>query len=411
MSVKNIIEKFLIIAKINQCIKMKKIFYLDNAATTQIDKQTIKKINRFLENNYANPSSPHFQGEIVRNMIETARKKISKFMNAEPEEIVFTSGGTESNNLAIFGLTRNSELKDKNHIITSKIEHPSILEPLKELEKKGYRITYLDVNKDGIINLKDLKNSITKKTLLTTIMHVNNEIGAIQPIREIGKICKEKGVLFHSDMVQSFGKIKINVKNMHVDLISVSGHKINSIKGFGFLYVNKKIKPKLNPLLLGGGQEFNLRSGTENTLGVFSFSEAISLARSIEKTMKMRNYLAKEILKIPKTLLNGPKIDSDNRICNNLNLSFYGIEGEALVLLLSKKGIGVSTGSACSSHNLKKSHVLRSIKVPDLYTNGSLRITLDTRKNNQLTKKQADYIIKNIKNSVNKLRKISPFKT
>ncbi len=378
---------------------MKNTIYLDNAATTEIDESILK--NPLMKQTYANASSQHSLGKIAKEEIEKARMKIAKFINAEPEEIIFTSGGTESNNLAIKGLA--SANPDKNHIITSKIEHPSVIEVCKFLESQGYKIDYINVNEHGILNPEEIRNKITEKTLLVTIMHVNNEIGTIQPIEEIGKTCKEKNVYFHSDCVQSFEKEKIDVKKMNLDLISVSGHKINAPKGIGFLYIKKHTK--INPIFHGGGQERNLRSGTENTQGIISLSEALNIKREIEKVRKSRDYLINELLKIKGTRLNGSK---EQRIHNNINISFYGIEGESLMLMLNKQGIEVSTGSACSSNKLEESHVLKAIDTPELYLHGSIRITLDTRK--PLTKTQEEFIIKQIKQNYEKLQKISPFK-
>ncbi len=380
---------------------MNKIIYLDNAATTALDRKIAKKVNAIITKNYANPSSQHSSGREAKGEIEIARKKIAEFINAESEEIIFTSGGTESNNFALKGFLNS----DKKHIITSNIEHPCVLETCKFLEKQGFEIDYIGVNESGIINPGDIKKAITPDTLLVSIMHINNEIGTIQPIDEIGKICREQGVYFHTDAVQSFAKIPIDVKKMNIDLMSVSGHKINAPKGIGFLYIGKDIQKKIIPLLHGGGQEFELRSGTENTSGIIFLANAIDIKKNKQKIEKARDYLINEILKIPGTRLNGSQ---EKRVYNNINISFYGIEGESLMLLLDKQGIAVSTGSACSSHKLEESYVLRAINTPDLYIHGSLRISLDANK--PIKKQDADYVIKSIKQSADKLRKISPFK-
>ena len=385
---------------------MKKIIYLDNAATTSIDKTIAKSIEKLSTQNYANPSSQHSLGKDIKNKIEKARKELAKTINANPEEIIFTSGGTESDNMAIKGIALAN--KGKNHIITSEIEHPAILETCKHLQEQGFEITHIKPNSDGIINPKHIEKAITKQTLLVSIMHVNNEIGSIQPIKEIGKICKKNKIYFHSDCVQSFTKIPINIKELNLDLISISGHKIHAPKGIGFLYIKKEIQQKIQPIINGGGHENNLRSGTENTTGIIALSKAIKLKTKKNQIKKIRDKLIKQILKIPGARLNGPGLKSNKRIYNNINLSFYGIEGESLMLMLDKQGIIVSTGSACSSHKLSESHVLKSIKIPPLYINGSIRITLDPSK--PLTNKEISYIIKSITENIEKLRKISPFK-
>jgi len=377
-----------------------KQLYLDNAATTKVEESVARAVNNIFLKDYGNASSIHMFGKKARELLEKAREDIAKYINAEKEEIVFTSGGTESNNLAILGVAKASP--SKKHIITSVIEHPAIIEVCKELERSGYKIDYLSVNEDGIVNLEELKRKITKATLLVSIMHVNNEIGVIQPIEEIGKICREKNVLFHSDCVQSFGKIRIDVRKMNLDMLSVSGHKINAPKGIGFLYVKKGVG--LKPLFFGGGQEKGIRSGTENTAGIIGLSEAIKIKRNEKQVRKMRDVLLDKLLEIPKSRLNGSK---DKRIYNNINVSFYGIEGEGLALLLNKKGICVSTGSACSSHKLEESPVLKAINVPTLYIHGSIRISLDTIK--PLTDKEIYFIVKETKIAVEKLREMSPF--
>lgn len=400
----------------------KKFLYLDNSATTQPDIKVIKKLSNFLKSNYGNPSSQHSLGKIAREEIEEAKKQIAKSINAKREEIIFTSGGTESNNFVLKGLTDfYKQAKNKrNHIITSEFEHPAILATCKYLEKNGFKTTYIKPDKEGIINPKDIENTIIKskgKTLIVSIMHVNNEIGTIQPIKEIGNICRKHKVYFHTDAVQSYLKEKIDVKKQNIDFLSVSGHKINAPKGVGFLYIREKYKERIIPQIHGGGQQDNIRSGTENTNGIISLAETLKIKRNLRQTRKNRDYLIKKLKEIPKTKING-SIKKNKRVCHNVNVSFYGIEGESLMLMLDKKNIQVSTGSACSSNKLQKSHVLTSINnqdkkkegKDDLYINGSIRITLDTRKDKQLTAKDLDYIIDSIKSSVNKLRKISPFK-
>ena len=378
-----------------------KIIYFDNAATTQVDGEVARAMSQFFSEKYGNPSSLHSLGRESREAIENSRKKIAEFLNCGPEEIIFTSGGTESNNLAIKGIALAS---NKKHIITSKIEHPAVLETCRELERRGDKVDYISVDKEGIVSLEELKKKINSETMLVSVMHVNNEIGTIQPIEEIGKICKEKKVLFHTDAVQGFGKIKIDVKKMNIDLLSASGHKINAPKGIGFLYVRKGIKIK--PVLNGGGQEKGLRSGTENVPGIVAFGKACEIAgkriknKEEAKIEKLRDRLISEILKIPGTRLNGSR---EKRIFNNVNVSFENIEGEALLLLLDKEGICASTGSACSSHSLEPSHVLKAIGLSDLQAHGSLRLTLGFNNN----EKEIDYTLEKIKEAVEKLRKIS----
>ncbi|MEM4331087.1 MAG: cysteine desulfurase family protein [Candidatus Pacearchaeota archaeon] len=371
--------------------------YADNAATTPIDKVVLKEIMKYSKF-YANPSSKHELGEEARKIIEKARLKIASFINAKENEIIFTSGGSEGNNFIIKGLARR--YSNKKHILISSIEHPSVIEPAISLEKEGFIIEKIKVDKEGILDLEDLKSKIRDDTLLVSVMHVNNEIGTIQPIEEVAKICREKKIFFHSDMVQSFKKINIDVKKIGIDFATFSGHKINAPKGIGFVYI--KEGNQIEPLIHGGGQERNLRSGTENVLGIVALAKAIEIKKDIEKIKEQRDFIIKELLKIEGTRLNG---SLKKRVYNNINVSFYGIEGESLLLLLSRKGIYVSTGSACSSHKLAESHVLKAIGVEPLYLNGSIRITLDL-----LTKKEIFYLIEKIKESVEYLRSISPFK-
>jgi len=376
---------------------MKKKIFLDCASTTPIAKQVLKEILK-MSKLYANPSSKHFLGEETRQKVEKARKEISEYLNCEPEEIFFTSGGTEGNNTILKGLAE--KYPERKHVIISEIEHPAIIETCRYLEKKRYRIDKISVDNEGIINLEELKSKITQNTLVVSIMHINNEIGTIQPIEEISRICQEKKVFFHSDMVQSLGKLDIDIKKVGLDFASFSGHKINAPKGIGFLFIKKGID--LEPLIHGGNQEKGLRSGTENLTGIFSLPIALKLERNQDSIRKQRDYLLREILKIPGAILNG---SSKKRIFNNINVSFYGIEGESLMLLLSKKGICVSTGSACNSNKLAENHVLKAIKLDEMYLNGSIRITID-----KLTKKELSFVLDSIKESVKKLQKISPFK-
>lgn len=376
-----------------------KRIYFDNAATTKVDKGVIKAMLPYFNKKFGNASSLHSFGNEARKAVEDSRKTIAEKLNALPEEIIFTSGGTESDNLAIKGFAYAN--KDKgNHIITSKVEHHAVLNVCKFLESQGFEVTYLNVNSEGIIDLEEFKKAITEKTILVTIMHANNEIGTIQPIEEIGKICRQKGIAFHTDAVQSFTKISIDVKKMNIDLMSISGHKIYGPKGVGALYIRKGLK--IEAQNIGGGHEFNLRSGTENVAGIVGFAKAASLNPEVEKVKELRDYLIDLVLKkIPKSRLNGSK---EKRLCNNANFSIAGIEGESILMRLDEKGIAVSTGSACSSKSLEPSHVLLAIGLKHVEAHGSLRVTL-SREN---TKEEIDYFVKCLEKVVKELREVSP---
>ena len=376
----------------------KKLIYLDNAATTKIDERVLKEMIPYLSKNFGNPSSLYKLGKESRIAIENSRKKISDFLKCKQDEIIFTSGATESNNLAIKGLALAHP--EKKHIITSQIEHSSVLLVCKEMERLGYKVDYISVDKSGILNLQELKNKITKDTLLVSIMHVNNEIGTIQPIEEIGKVCHQNNILFHVDATQSFGKIKIDLTN--INLLSASAHKLNGPKGTGLIYI--KDLTKIRPMLNGGSQERKLRAGTENVAGIVGFGKAIELAKekmkNNEKVKKLRDFMIDEILKIKGSYLNGSR---EKRIFNNANFRFDGVEGEAILIMLDQENIAVSTGSACSSSSLKPSYVLTSMGLKPEETHSSLRVSLGYEN----TKKEIDFAIKKIKFSVEKIRKIS----
>jgi cysteine desulfurase len=375
------------------------MIYLDNAATTKVDDRVVEVVSMAQKEYFGNPSSQHQLGLAAREKIEMAREKIAKFIGAEVEEIVFTSGGTESNNFAFKGLALANP--NKKHIIVSAIEHPAILETCKALEKQGYRIDYVGVNEMGIVDPAEIGKKIKKDTLLVSVMHVNNEIGTIQPIEKIGEICKEKAVYFHSDAVQSFKKLDLDVSKINIDLMSISGHKIHAPKGIGFLYI--RLGTRIKPFIDGGGQEMKLRSGTENVPGIMGLAEAIDLEENSKPIWEIRDWMIDEILKIPGTKLNGSR---DKRIFHNINVSFYGIEGEGLMLMLDEEGILVSTGSACSSKKLEESHVLKAMGVEEMYLQGNIRLTLGP----DITKKDAKFVIEKIKEKIKKLREISPFK-
>ncbi|MBU3912982.1 MAG: cysteine desulfurase [Nanoarchaeota archaeon] len=374
--------------------------YLDNAATTPVDKEVLKEMLPYFEKNFENASTLYKLGREARRAVEKSRKIIADFLQVSSEEIIFTSGGTEANNLAIKGVALANP--GKKQIITSVIEHPSVLETCRFLEKQGYRVDYIPVDKEGIVSVEEIKRRINKDTLLVSVMHVNNEIGTIQPIEEIAEICRQKKVLFHTDAVQSFGKLKIDASKF--DLLSASGHKINCVKGVGFLYIKKGIR--ISGILNGGGQERGMRSGTENVSGIVSLGKAVEIAeeriknKESERVERLRDKIINELLKINGTRLNGSR---DKRIFSNVNISFENIEGEALVLLLDDKGICCSTGSACSSHSLKASSVLKAIGLGDFGAHGSLRITLGWQNN----EKEIDFTINEIKKAVARLRKIS----
>ena len=376
--------------------------YMDNAATTPVANEVLKAMEPYFSKEFGNPNSLYDLGQKARDAVEESRKIVANMINAKPEEIIFTSGGTESDNLAIKGLALGNE--NKRHVITTKIEHHAVLETCKWLEKNGYEITYLDVDGYGLVNPEDVEMAIRKDTLLVSVMHANNEIGTIEPIKEIGTICRKKGVYFHTDAVQTIGKIPIDVKEMNIDLLSASSHKIYGPKGVGFLYVRNGIK--IEPLIHGGGQENKMRSGTENVAGIIGFGAAIKLAKKNMRTeskteTKLKDYLIKEVMKIPKSYLNGYKT---KRLPFNAHFWFSGVEGEAIVMLLDKYGIAASTGSACSSGSLEPSHVLTSIGLNEEQAHGSLRLTIGR----QTTFKEIRYTVKALKKIVNKLRKMSP---
>jgi len=374
--------------------------YLDNAATTRISDEVFKEMTLFFKNKYGNASSLHDFGQEANTAVENARKIIAEKLNADAKEIIFTSGGTESNNLAIQGIAHSYKNKG-NHIITTKFEHPSVLETCKSLEKEGFNLTYLNLNKEGLISLEELKKAITIKTILVTIIHTNNEIGTIQDLKEIYKICKEKDVIFHTDAVQSFSKTDIN--SGMADLISISAHKIHGPKGIGALYIKKGIHVK--KLFHGGKHEFNIRPGTENVPAIMGFAKATTLItkKDIERMIKLRDNLIKEILKIKDTWLNGSK---EKRLCNNANISFKYIEGESILMKLNEKGIAVSTGSACASKELKPSHVLLAIGLKAEDAHGSIRFSLSK----YTTEKEINYVLKQLPPIIKQLREMSPFK-
>ncbi|MFN3966081.1 MAG: cysteine desulfurase NifS [Endomicrobiia bacterium] len=388
---------------------MKKV-YLDYNATTPTHPEVVKAMLPYYEEIFGNPSSIHMFGQEAKKTIEEARQKIADFLFAKPEEIFFTSGGTESNNLAIKGVVYANQERGK-HIITSLIEHHAVLNPCKYLEKKGFKVTYLPVDKYGLVDPDDVKKAITKETILVTIMHANNEVGTIEPISEIGKVIREISentnhkIYFHTDAVQSVGKIPVNVKELNVDLLSLSGHKIYGPKGIGAIYIRKGTK--IEPLLHGGHHERNRRAGTENVAGIVGLGKAIEIAKEnmqkeIEYLTKLRDKLYNGIIeKIENVYLNG---HPTKRLPNTLNVCFEFVEGESIILNLDMKGIAVSSGSACTSGSLEPSHVLSAMGVPPAIAQGSIRFSLG--KDN--TEEDIDYVLEVLPEIVQRLRSMSP---
>jgi cysteine desulfurase len=377
--------------------------YLDNGATTKIDPEVLKKMMPYLTDKYGNASSTHVFGQDSKDGLEKARKTIAKSIKAGSEEIIFTSGGTESNNFAIKGIAFANKEKG-NHIITTKVEHKSVLNICKWLEGQGFKITYLDADREGFVNAKDLEKAITSKTILVSVIHGNNEIGTIQNLEALGSICRRNNVYFHTDACQSYTKTGIDVKKQKVDLMTLNAHKIHGPKGVGALYMRKGVG--IIPWQHGGGHEFNLRGGTENIPSVVGFAEAVKIGldkKHVKYMTKLRDKLIKGVLEIPGVKLNGP--EGSKRLCNNANFSFKGIEGEALGGYLDQKWICSSTGSACAARTLEPSHILRAIGLTNEEANGSLRLTL-SRFN---TEEEIDYVLKVLPKVVKKLRRISPF--
>lgn len=378
--------------------------YADNAATTKTSEAAIKEMLKYLNEIYANPSSLHTDGQIAAEALQNARQRIADRLNCLPNEIYFTSGGSESDNQAIISAAVNGKRKGKTHIISSAFEHHAVLHTLKKLEKEGFEITLLNVHENGIINPSELEKAITDKTCLVTIMFANNEIGTIQPIEEIGKICKKHNVIFHTDAVQAAGHIKIDVKKLNIDMLSLSAHKFHGPKGAGVLYSRNGIA--LSNIIEGGAQERGKRAGTENLPAIMGM--AIALEQSLdncekdnEKMLKLRNKLTDGLLEIPHSILNG---DREQRLSSNVNICFEGIEGESLLLLLDEKGVSASSGSACTSGSLDPSHVLLAIGRPHEIAHGSLRLSLCESN----TEEEIEYIIKSVKEVVEYLRSISP---
>ena len=380
------------------------MIYLDNAASTQIHDDVLDSMLPYLKEQYGNPSSIHRYGRLTRKAIHKARKQIASLINADPAEILITSGGTESNNTALVGIS--SQFPD-SQIITSSIEHDAILEPCKKLNSKGFQVDYLPVDKSGMINIEDLKNMISKKTSLVSVMFGNNEVGTIQPISEITKICHENNVFFHTDAVQAVGKLPVDVKKLDVDLLSISSHKLYGPKGVGALYIKDGVK--IYPMILGGGQEFRLRSGTENVASIVGFGQACEIAQNhlienISLVKKLQTILVKKVLdEIPEVTFNG---HSESRLTNNAHFTFLGVNGEDLIIKLDEYGIAASTGSACSVNTQKASHVLESMGFSLEQITGSLRLTVGIFN----TENEINETVDILKKVIEELRAVSPFK-
>ena len=380
------------------------MIYLDNAGTTKMSDEVINAMLPYFNEIYGNASSLHDMGQIAKERLENCRERIARALNAKSNEIYFTSGGSESDNWAITNACTFGEKQGKKHIITSAFEHHAVLHTIKEYERKGFKVTYLPVYENGIVKVEDLENAITDDTCLVTIMFANNEIGTIQPIKELGEVCRKHSVPFHTDAVQAVGHLPIDVEDMNIDMLSLSAHKFHGPKGVGVFYCKKNI-PLLN-FIRGGAQERNKRAGTENLAGIVGMTVALENAiKEMEEVSKretaLRDKLFDELSKIPHSKING---DRERRLPNNFNMSFEGIEGESLLLLINDKGICASSGSACTSGSLDPSHVLLSIGLIHEVAHGSLRLTLSK----YTTKEEIDYAIEVIPEIVDILRKMSP---
>lgn len=380
------------------------MIYMDHSATSPVDPEVFEAMKPYFVDEFGNASTLYSLGRDARKAMENAREHVASLIGAKTEEIVFTAGGTESDNIAIKGTAY--KLKDKgNHIITSSIEHPAVDETCKYLENNGFEVTYLPVYEEGIVRISELEDAITDKTILITIMHANNEIGTIQPISEIGKVARKKKIYFHTDAVQTVGKIPVNVEELNVDMLSLSAHKVYGPKGIGALYVKKGVR--LEPIMHGGGHEKGLRPGTENVSGIVGLGKACELAQNnLPENSKyitnLRDRLIDGVLNsVEKSYLNGHRT---KRLPNNVNFRFAGIEGESLVLHLDSKGIAASTGSACSSKKLEPSHVLTALGLEHVDAHGSLRLTLGKEN----TEEDINHAIKSIQEIVGTLRKLSP---
>ncbi|WP_326909476.1 cysteine desulfurase NifS [Sedimentibacter sp. MB31-C6] len=386
---------------------MSRKIYLDNAATTKVRKEVIEEMRGYFDEMYGNPSSSLYElGRKSKEAIENARSTVANFINADEKEIYFTAGGTESDNWAIKGVAFANKNKG-NHIITTKIEHHAVLHTCEYLKKFGFETTYLDVDKYGMIDLEQLKTSIRPETILISVMYANNEIGTIQHIEEIGEIAKKHNITFHTDAVQALGSVKIDVKKQHIDLLSMSAHKIGGPKGVGGIFIRKGVK--IDNFIHGGGQERGKRAGTEGVQNIAGFGKAVEIAsrnfdKHIERLTSLRNRLMDGIkVNIPDVVLNGHPTE---RLANNVNFSYKYVEGESILLLLDMEGIAASSGSACTSGSLDPSHVLLATGLDHGTAHGSIRMTLSE----EITEDDVDYVIETMKNIITRLRSISPLK-
>lgn len=383
---------------------MDRFLYLDNAATTKTAPEVVEAMLPYFTEKFGNPSSVYTFAAGNKEVINQQRDRIAQTLGAKSNEIYFTAGGSEADNWALKA-TAEAYQEKGNHIITTKIEHHAILHTAEYLEKKGFEVTYLDVDEDGKVRLDELKAAIRPETILISVMYANNEIGTIEPIKEIGEIAREHGILFHTDAVQAYGQLPINVDECHIDMLSASGHKLNGPKGIGFLYIRQGVK--IRSFVHGGAQERKRRAGTENVPGIVGFGTAAQRAADtreerVAKEMEVRDYLIERVLsEIPYSRLNGHRTD---RLPNNANFSFQFIEGESLLIMLDGKGICASSGSACTSGSLDPSHVLLAIGLPHEIAHGSLRLTI----NEEITKEDIDYVVDSLKNIVERLRNMSP---
>lgn len=385
-------------------MKEMKTIYIDNAATTAMSDEAINAMTPYFKGVYGNPSSLHTVGQIAKEELDKFRQEIALLIGAEAREIYFTSGGSEADNQAIRSAAILGSLKGKKHIVSTQFEHHAVLHTLKKLEKEGFEVTYLKVSKEGLITAEEVLAAIRPDTALVTVMFANNEIGTILPIKEIGAVCREKKVIFHTDAVQAVGHVHVNVKEQNIDMLSVSAHKFHGPKGVGFLYCKRGIA--LKNLIEGGAQERGKRAGTENLAAIAGMAAALKHAcehidENAAKEIKLRDKLIEGLLKIPHSKLNG---DKTLRLPNNVNMCFEGIEGESLLLLLDAKGICASSGSACTSGSLDPSHVLLALGLPHEVAHGSLRLSLSEWN----TEEEIDYVIKEVPKVVEYLRNISP---
>lgn len=379
--------------------------YMDNAATTHLDPDVLVAMMPYLTYEFGNPGSMHNKGIKAKHAVAHARESVAKILNCIPDEIIFTGSGTESDNLAILGFARKNRDKG-NHIITTTTEHHAVLDSFARLEKEGFEVTRLKVDLDGVLDLDDFRNSIKDNTILASIIYANNEIGVIQDIKNIAKICKDKGVLLHTDACQASNYLDIDVKSLGVDMMTLNGSKIYGPKGVGVLYRNKNVF--LEPIIFGGGQEYNLRSGTENVANIVGFAKALELVteHKVDEKKRMtqlRDYMISKLLEIPETRLNG---HSTKRLANNVNISYLNIEGESILLKLNEEGIYASTGSACTSASLEPSHVIISLGLPHELGHSSIRFSLGK----DTTKEHVDYVLEKMPPIIQYLRDASPLR-